>query len=126
MSVTCRGVAVTGDLRIASRSEAEAFIELSEPLPVGTTVVVTVGDEPAFEARVLKVREDIAGRDDAAGMQVAIGAPPLAIARAAVKAEAEAEAAQAPAQAPGEAAPESETAQAPGEAAPEAAPASGE
>ncbi len=65
-----QGIELGTRLCMLQFTEAEAYVQCPHPMPVGSELVVRTGDGLEIPVRVARVREDVAGAEEPAGMFV--------------------------------------------------------
>jgi hypothetical protein len=65
-----RGLALGRRIKLTQVRSSTGYLELSTPMPVGTTITVTTDDGLSLEARVTDVHEQVGGSDRPPGMMI--------------------------------------------------------
>jgi hypothetical protein len=73
VDVSYRGIEVGSRLKLTEVGTQTAYVEISKPMPVGATLEITTDGGPALTGLVLRVREQVAGAEKAAGMRISVG-----------------------------------------------------
>ncbi|MEZ4399631.1 MAG: hypothetical protein R3B06_06415 [Kofleriaceae bacterium] len=74
VDVTWRGQAVVRQARLLLNPTGTGFVEHAAPMPTGTAVTLRTADGHELAAVVATVREQISGRSEPPGMEVAVAA----------------------------------------------------
>jgi len=70
VDVTYRGLSLGKRLKLAELRPTTGYVELPQPMPVGTALAIATEEGVAFPATVVSVREQTGGSDKPAGMVV--------------------------------------------------------
>jgi hypothetical protein len=70
VDLSYRGLVLGKRIKLTQVRAAAGFLEVSAPMPVGTTIGIATEDGVLLEARVAEVREQVTGSDKVPGMVV--------------------------------------------------------
>ena len=70
VDLTYRGLPLGSRARLAEVRPSTGYVELGQPMPVGTTIAIAADGVPAIAATVVGVREQTTGSERPAGMVV--------------------------------------------------------
>ena len=70
VDLTYRGLALGARVKLAEVRPSTGYVEMPQPMPVGTSIAIATEDQVAFEAVVIGVHEQIGGSERAPGMLV--------------------------------------------------------
>jgi hypothetical protein len=71
VDVTYRGLEIGSTVKLRELGPTTAYVELTTPMPVGTSLMIATDTGVTFGARVLRVQEQVAGAEHPPGMRIA-------------------------------------------------------